>query len=121
MTAPPQKKPIIDLKATSDNNDTLSVKDSLMNTANNPMITPNSINPGTGSGAKRVIATEQDPFQMSESASIVPGSDKGSGVNLLSSHLGSSFNNANNNNNMNLSNLIWQLPYAERKSVLQMQ
>jgi len=52
---------------------------------------------------------------MSESASIVQGSDKGSGANLLSSQLGSSFPSAN------LSNLIWQLPYADRKSILHQQ
>ena len=53
---------------------------------------------------------------MSESASnIVPGSDvdKCSAVNLLS-NLGSSYKSQNN-----LSQLIWQLPYAERKSILQ--
>ena len=53
---------------------------------------------------------------MSESASIVPGSDKGSGANLLSSQFGSSFNNTKSQ--LNLSNLLWQLPYAERKSIL---
>ena len=55
---------------------------------------------------------------MSESASnIVPGSDvdKCSAVNLLS-NLGSSYKSQNN-----LSQLIWQLPYAERKSILQQQ
>ena len=92
LTVPPQKKPLIDLKAPSDNAETLSVHESLMNTGNNPMITPHSVNQGTGSGAKRPVNTEADPFQMSENASIVPGSEKGSGVNLLSSHLGSSFN-----------------------------
>ena len=52
---------------------------------------------------------------MSDCASnIVPTSDKGSAQNLLSSHLGSSYKSQNN-----LSQLIWQLPYAERKSILQ--
>lgn len=54
---------------------------------------------------------------MSETASnIVPGSDQVSAANLLSSHLGSSYKSQNN-----LSQLIWQLPYAERKSILQQQ
>lgn len=39
--------------------------------------------------AQKRNMTEQDPFTMSESASIVPGSDQGS--NLLSSHMGSSY------------------------------
>lgn len=41
MTAPPQKQPIIDLQG-SNNNDTfnMSVKESLMNTNKNPMISP---------------------------------------------------------------------------------
>lgn len=67
---------------------------------------------------KRTV-TEQDPFQMSESASIVQGSDKGSGANLLSSQFGSSYNK--HNASMNLSNLIWQLPYSDRKSLLMQQ
>ena len=50
---------------------------------------------------------------MSESASIVEGSDKGSAANLLSSQLGSSYQAS-----QNLSSLLWQLPYAERKSIL---
>ena len=44
LTVPPQKKPLIDLKAPSDNAETLSVHESLMNTGNNPMITPHSVN-----------------------------------------------------------------------------
>jgi hypothetical protein len=72
----------------------MSVKDSMMNTNKNPMISPNTTEHNGGDPVKRNM-TEQDPFQMSESASIVPGSDKGSGANLLSSALGSSFNNHN--------------------------
>jgi len=67
LTAPPQKKPhiminssAIDFKSPSvanvNNAESLSVKESLMNTQNNPMITPNSINHlgGGGSGVKRI-------------------------------------------------------------------
>lgn len=70
----------------------LSVKESMMNTNKNPMISPNTTSNNHNDAVKRNM-TEQDPFQMSESASIVPGSDKGSGANLLSSALGSSLNN----------------------------
>lgn len=93
----------------------MSVKDSMMNTGKNPMISPGATTYAGGhhnDPLKRHL-TEQDPFQMSESASIVPGSEKGSGINLLSSHLGSSYQASNN-----LSNLLWQLPYNERKSIL---
>ena len=98
----------------------MSVKDSMMNTNKNPMISPNTTEHNGGDPVKRNM-TEQDPFQMSESASIVPGSDKGSGANLLSSALGSSFNNHNQQNMNNISGILWQLPYAERKSILQHQ
>lgn len=67
------------------------------------MVTPNSNAP----------AAEQDPFQMSESASIVLVNDSDAQQDgLLPSHLfGTS----------NLSSLIWQLPYADRKSILHAQ
>lgn len=78
------------------------------------MISPGTTVQGDRMRDKRHM-TEQDPFQMSESASVVPGSDKGgSGINLMSSHMGSSFQAS-----QNLSNLIWQLPYNERKSIIQ--
>lgn len=48
------------------------------------MVTPNT---------HRIGTEQDDPFQMSETASIVPGSDKGSAINLMSSNFGSSFNN----------------------------
>ena len=100
MTAPRQKKPMIfDLNQNSDRD--ASVKESLMNTHKNPMITPTPNGTTMGGGAEmnllnqhnRITVSEQEPFQMSESASnIVPGSeDKGSAANLLSSHLGSSY------------------------------
>ena len=93
MTAHPveKNKPIIEytmggVEATNSN---MSVKESLMNTHKNPMISPNT---NTNEGTQKRNMTEQDPFQMSESASIVPGSDKGgSAVNLLSSQMGSSY------------------------------
>ena len=108
-TVPPQSKPIMDLHHQQDSLN-MSLKES-MTTGKNPMISPNTNTAGGyGDGQKRHM-TEQDPFQMSESASIVQGSDKGH--NLLSSHLDSSYPAS-----QNLSSLIWQLPYGERKSIL---
>ena len=63
-----------------------------MNTLKNPMISPNTNTNDGGLDTQKRTMTEQDPFQMSESASIVPGSEKGgSAVNLLSSQMGSSY------------------------------
>lgn len=77
-----------------------------MNTHKNPMITPTPNGDGYNQDHDQLLQTrtmtEQEPFQMSEGASIVPGSDKGSAANLLSSHLGSSYKSQNN-----LSQLIW--------------
>ena len=76
-----------------------SVKESLMNTHKNPMITPT---PNGTVGANEELLnkrtmSEQEPFQMSDCASnIVPASDKGSAHNLLSSHMGSSYKSQNN-------------------------
>lgn len=70
------------------------------------------------------IAT--DPFQISESASIIQSNGVGlalggqssvskvSGGNFISSQLESSFKAS-----QKLSQLLWQLPYADRKSILQ--
>ena len=52
---------------------------------------------------------ENDPFQMSVSASAVPGSHADGGGNLLSSRYDT--NSQNNISQQNLSSLIWQVPY----------
>ena len=82
----------------------------MLNTLNNPLPVP----PQTDRNYASQQRKEQDPFQISDGASIVPGSEKGSGVNLLSSQMGSSYHAS-----QNLQGLLWQLPYAERKSILQ--
>ena len=59
---------------------------------------------------------ENDPFQMSVSASAVPGSHAGGAGNLLSSRYDT--NSQNNISQQNISSLIWQVPYEQRKSIL---
>lgn len=117
MTAPPQKNNLFEMQILRDgqmDSQNSSVKESLMNTQKNPIITPTP--PNYNEGNQRTL-TEQEPFQVSDCASnIVPASDKGSAQNLLSSHFGSSYKSQNN-----LSQLLWQLPYPERKSILQQQ
>ena len=56
---------------------------------------------------------------MSVSASAVPGSHAGGGGNLLSSRYDT--NSQNNISQQNLSSLIWQVPYDQRKSILAFQ
>ena len=55
-----------------------------------------------------ISGDENDPFQMSVSASAVPGSHAGGGGNLLSSRFDT---NSHNVSQQNLSSLIWQVPY----------
>ena len=71
------------------------------------MTTPNEkINNNLDEGAN-------DPFQMSQ-ASMVKGSyQNGVGDGNLMSYGGSS-----SRYSQNLSSLLWQMPYAERKSIL---
>jgi len=66
LTVPPQKKPMIDFKAQGGNTSdilNMSVKESMMNTNKNPMISPNTNTNGSNNGggnnpAKRHIMTE---------------------------------------------------------------
>ena len=81
----------------------------------NPMTSPNTKYLKPSNMTKIEISEDDgDPFQMSVSASAVPGSHAGGGGNLLSSRLDSSMHNVS----QNLSSLIWQVPYDQRKSIL---